>query len=109
MRERLNEPLTTITLLFTIQAITGLAATSAIGSLMDRFGRKSIMIAGLLANAGVMIAMSGADTLEQWAILSALYGGVTPIFSVGAHAMVADLVEPVRRINAYALLRIVSN
>ncbi len=109
MRERLNEPLTTITLLFTIQAITGLGATSIIGSLMDRFGRKGIMIAGLVANAGLMIAMSGADRLEQWVVLSALYGAVTPIFSVGAHAMVADLVEPTRRINAYALLRIVSN
>jgi MFS family permease len=109
MRERLNESLTTITLLFTIQAISGLGATSIIGSLMDRFGRKGIMIAGLLANAGVMIAMSRADRFEQWIVLSALYGAVTPIFSVGANAMVADLVEPARRVNAYALLRIVSN
>jgi MFS family permease len=109
MRERLSEPLTTITLLFTIQAITGLGATSVIGSLMDRFGRKGIMIAGLMANAGLMMAMSGADRLDQWIVLSALYGAVTPIFSVGANAMVADLVEPARRINAYSLLRIVSN
>jgi MFS family permease len=109
MREQLNEPFTTIALLFSIQTVAALAATSVIGSLMDRFGRKGIMILGLLANAGVMVAMSQAFRLEQWVILSACYGAVVPIFGVGSNAMVADLVAEERRVQAYALLRMTSN
>jgi MFS family permease len=109
MRERLNESLTTITLLFSVQAVAGLVSTSIVGSLMDRFGRKQIMIVGLLVNAGVLLAMSQAYSLPQWVILSALYGAFVTIFGVGSNAMVADLIEPERRVNAYALLRMGSN
>jgi predicted MFS family arabinose efflux permease len=109
MREQLNEPFTTITLLFSIQTVAALAATSVVGSLMDRFGRKGIMVIGLLANAAVMLAMSQAFRLEQWVILSACYGAIVPTFGVGSNAMVADLVEEGRRVQAYALLRMTSN
>jgi MFS family permease len=109
MRQRLDAPLTTITMLISIQAVAGLLSTSVVGLIMDRFGRKRAMIAGLIGSAGVLVAMTGADALWQWALLIALYGALVPVFNVGANAMVADIMPPDERVNAYALMRMVAN
>ncbi|MBI5957877.1 MAG: MFS transporter [Chloroflexi bacterium] len=109
MRERLGVPLTTITLLFTLQSIAGFAATALLGPLMDRTGRKRPMILGSVASGFVLLAAMGADQLWQWAILLPLYGMVNSVFRVGCYAMVADRVEPERRAEVYALLRMGDN
>ncbi len=109
IRERLDAPLTTITFLFTLQSIAGFAATALLGPLMDRFGRKKPMIAGLIASGLTLLLMSHAGTLLEWAILLPLYGMVNTVFRVGSYAMVADLVSPERRAEVYALLRMGDN
>lgn len=109
MRERLDAPLTTITLLISIQAVAGLLSTSVVGVVMDRFGRKRAMVVGLLGSAGVLIAMTGAAALWQWAALIALYGALVPVFTVGSNAMVADIMPADERVSAYALMRMAAN
>jgi MFS family permease len=109
MRHQLNAPLATITLLLSVQAAAGLIATSVVGMLMDRFGRKRIMVLSLIASSFVLLAMSGANTLPQWTILIAVYGAINPVFNVGGNAMVADLVLPEQRAGAYALVRMIAN
>jgi MFS family permease len=109
MRESLGAPLETVTLLISLQSLAGLLATSVIGVIMDRFGRKKAMAFGLLAWSAVLIGMSSAHDLGQWAILLIFYGIFQPAFYVGAFAMVADMVEPDERAGAYALARTVSN
>jgi len=107
--QQTGAPLSTVTGLISIQAVAGLLATSVFGSVMDRFGRKIPMILSLFASAGVLVLMSAADQIWQWAILIALYGALSPVFYVGTYAMVADLVEPEERTNAYALQRMIAN
>jgi MFS family permease len=109
IRERLNVPLTTITLLFTLQSIAGFAATALLGPLMDRWGRKKPMLAGLLISGLTLLLMSQASTLLQWAILLPLYGMVNTVFRIGSYAMVADVIAPERRAEVYALLRMGDN
>jgi MFS family permease len=108
MRQQLDAPLTTITLLFTINSAGGLAATSAGGPLVDRFSRKGAMVLALVVSGATLAALSRAGTLAAWALLQALSGAANPLFRVGSNAMVADLVGPPRRPAACALLRIVS-
>ena len=38
-----------------------------------------------------------------------LHGLFNPFYRVGSDAMIADLIEPERRIGAYALLRMINN
>lgn len=102
-------PLSTITPLLSIQAIASLIGSPIVASLMDRFGRKRMMIGGLIAYCAVLILMSSATQLWQWAVLIAIYGVMHPIFYVGTHAMVADLSTPENRTSAFAILRTVSN
>lgn len=109
MRQSTGAPLTTITLLISLQSVSGLLATSVVGVLMDRFGRKWPMIISLLAGAGVLMVMSTATEIWHWAILIVLYGALSPVFYIGTYAMVADLMPPEERTNAYALQRMVAN
>lgn len=109
MRQQLDVPLTNITLLFTLNSAAGLAATTAAGPLVDRFGRKGAMVLSLVVGSATLAAMSYARTLALWAVLQVLSGATGPLYRVGSNAMVADLVEPQRRPAAYALLRTIAN
>jgi MFS family permease len=105
IRERLDVPLTTITLLFTLQSAMGFAATTVFGPMMDRFGRKWPMVVGLVASGLTLFFMSHAATLVAWAVLLPMYAIVNALFRIGSYTMVADRVEPERRASVYALLR----
>ena len=109
MRQRLGVPLTTVTLLFTLNSAAGLAAMAVAGPAVDRFGRRFAMIAGLVASGLILLAMSDAQTLPAWAVLMFLQGLVSPLYRVGSDAMVADLIAPEKRAGAYALLRMINN
>ena len=97
MREHLSVPLTTITLLFTLNAAAGVIATSIAGPAVDRFGRKIVMVLSLLGSCLVFLAATRADTLAAWAVLMAALGVIWPLYRVGADAMVADMIDPARR------------
>jgi MFS family permease len=109
IRERTDIPLTQITLLFVLQSAAAFLATTLLGPIMDRFGRKRPMLIGLLTNGLVLAAMSQAVTLAHWAVLLALFGMVSMMFRVGSYSMVADLIESDQRANVYALLRMGDN
>lgn len=109
IREQLDIPLSSITLLFTIQSAAGFGATAFFGPLMDRFGRKWAMVGGLVASCFVLLAMSHASTYGQWALLLPLYAIANAMFRIGSYAMVADLIGPEHRADVYALLRMGDN
>jgi len=109
IRQRLGVPLTTATLLFTLNSLAGLASTSLAGPIVDRFGRKGVMVVGLAVSSVVQVMMSIAGTLPLWGIVMAASGAVALLYRVGADAMVADMIEPDRRAGAYALLRMGAN
>ncbi len=109
LRGRLGVPLTTITLLFTLNAVMGIIAISLVGPAVDRFGRRLAMLLGLTGGGLISLAMSASGDLPAWAVLMALNGLFGPLYRVGSDAMVADLVPADRRAGAYALLRMASN
>jgi MFS family permease len=102
---RLEMPLTAIAGLFTVNSAAGVVSSFLSGPVIDRFGRKWMMVAGLLLNGAVFIALSRASSYPAFLVLMALFGGVGPIFRVAADAMLADLIPAAQRPDAYALLR----
>jgi MFS family permease len=109
MRQKLDVPLTTITLLITLNSVMGLIASFIAGPAVDRFGRKAAMVISLGMSSLVFVGMSTAGSIGLWVILISLSGGFGPLYNVGANAMIADLIEPERRASAYALLRMIAN
>jgi len=107
--ERLALPFTAVTSLMTIKAVVGLAASLLAGSVVDRFGRKWVMVLGLIGNGLVYFLMSDAQSYVQFALLMALGGIFSPIYRVGTDAMLADMFGPEKRADAYALMRMGRN
>lgn len=109
IRQKLELPLTSVSLLLTLNSAAGLLATSIAGPAVDRFGRRGAMVVSLIVGGATRLVMSSADNLPLWAMLMAVSGAFMPLLRVGSNAMVADLVEPEHRVDAYALLRMISN
>jgi MFS family permease len=109
LRQQLNLPLATIASLLTLNAGMGILSSFIAGPAADRIGRKSIMAISLTAGVAYYFLMSQASSLLVYAILMGLWGAFNPLFSVGANAMIADLVPPKQRMDAYSLIRIIHN
>ena len=77
--------------------------------MMDLYGRKVMMITGLILQAGNLLLMTQSTSIGIWLILMAVMGVVSPLFSIGGNAMVADLIPNHQRAQAYALLRMAIN
>ncbi len=107
--KRLAYPLTAIASLLTLNSVTGLIASFGGGWVVDRLGRKWIMAFGLVLNGFAYLFMGNANTFGQFAVLLAFSGLANPLYRVSADAMMADLVPPEKRIDAYALFRLSNN
>ena len=107
--ERLQLQLTIVTGLLTLNSVAGLVSAFVAGPAIDRLGRKWVMVASLLINGLGYLAMSRAGSLVEFALILVLQGAAGPLYRVGADAMVADLVEPAKRIDAYSLMRLSNN
>jgi MFS family permease len=109
LTDKLQQPLSTVTLVLLIDSLTSILSTFLAGSLADRFGRKGVMVFSLFTFGLVYILITQAQTIEMFAVLMGLRGLVMPLYSVGADAMVADLIVEKQRAEAYSLLRMVNN
>jgi len=109
LRQRLNIPLTTVGVLFAISSGVGLFSQAIWGPVVDRYGRKVAMVAGLLNEVMVMLGFALLGSLEAYAVLIAASGLIEPASRIGSDAMIADLIEPDKRAGAYALMRMISN
>lgn len=106
---RLDLPLTFTALLLTLNATMGLISSFIAGPIIDRLGRKWVMVGSLLFNGFGFLLMSQAQTLGAFAAILALQGAVNPLFRVGSDAMMADLIPSEQRADAYSLMRLSNN
>jgi len=96
-------------LVLAANAAAGLLSQLVAGPVVDRFGRKIPMIISLGTRAIVMVGLGLADSLSSFVILIVISGFFGSMYNPGMNAMVADIVEPKKRVEAYGLIRIVSN
>ena len=95
--------------MLSVAAVTTLLASFVAGPAADRLGRKPAMYVGLLGTGLTYTGFLWANTAPMFALIMGLHGCFRPVFRVGAHAMVADLVPSEQRADAYALLRMAGN
>lgn len=109
LRAKLDLPLSTITTLITMDAMMVLLSSLIAGPIIDTFGRKWVMVLGSAVNGLAYLFMAQADTYWMFAALMLARGTFTPLFSIGADSMVADLVPSKDRLDAYSLVRVMNN
>jgi len=107
--EKLGLPVGAAASLNTINAACGLASVFFVGALVDRLGRKWVMVISLLLNGVVYLLQVQAGTYLGFALVMALAGVVNPLYRVAADAMMADLLPKAQRVSGYSLLRMSSN
>ncbi len=106
---RLNLPLTQAASLMSLNSAVALGSSFIAGPLIDRAGRKWMMVVSLLGIGVVYLFYTQADTFAFTALLMALTGLFNPLYRVGADAMMADLIPAEQRPDAYALMRMSHN
>ncbi|MFL5361678.1 MAG: MFS transporter, partial [Myxococcales bacterium] len=74
------------------------------GALADRLGRRPTLLGALLAGAGMTAVLAVAETPAAIAATALALGLVTFAFRPAAQAIVADVVTPGRRADAFGLL-----
>lgn len=109
VKEKLGLGLTAAAALMTINSVVGLFSAFLAGPIVDRLGRKWVMVVGLAAHGLIYLSYPAANTYAFTALLMGLTGFITPLFRVGSDAMLADLVPPAGRADAYALMRMAHN
>lgn len=109
LTERLGLTLTMVGGLIALNAATGLIAQTVGGSLADRLGRKVVMVISILGSSVVIACWGFTSSLPVIAGLILLNGLINPLFQPASQAMIADLVGPVRRAEAFSLMRVAHN
>lgn len=109
VHDKLGVPLTVVGLVLAANAAAGLLSQLVAGPLVDRFGRKMAMTVSLGTRAIVMVGLGLANSLPSFVILIVISGFFGSMYNPGMNAMVADIVRSEKRVEAYGLIRIVSN
>lgn len=107
--ETLVMPLAVVTSLMTFNSVSGLISSIVAGSLVDYFGRKGIMVFGIFGMAIVYLGYIFAAEFWQFALLMFFSGSFSPLYRIGTDAIIADMLPPEERAQAYGLVRMGRN
>jgi MFS family permease len=106
---KLDLPLSTVATLISINAGTGMIASFIAGSLADKVGRKAVMNLSLTLNGLSFFLLLRAETYPHFVGLMMMTGLSNSLYQVGADAMLADMIPPEQRTDAFAINRIANN
>jgi MFS family permease len=107
--QKFHVGMTEVGLIFGIWSISSLIGSMVGGALADRFGRKVIIIFGLLSSAFTGILMGLVTDLRGFYILALVSGIFSDIGHPAHQAMVADLLKGDQRVEGFSVLRVALN
>lgn len=96
-------------LLFALFSLSSFVGSILGGALTDRFGRKMILLFGLVASAASGLMMGFAQDLSTFFLLAAFTGILSDVGGPAAQAMVADLLPEGQRAEGFGVLRVTGN
>jgi MFS family permease len=109
LHQRLNLSLTYVGIILMFWSMSSLVGQIVGGALTDQLGRKRMMTTSLIASACVMAVFGFADSFAVASIIVVIAGFTGALYNPARDAMIADLVEPAKRPQAYSLIRVVAN
>ena len=101
--------LTIVGKLFAIFAVTSLIGSIIGGALTDKFGRRLLIILGLILSASSSLSMGFVDDLNIFFIVGGFAGLFFNIGGPAQMAMVADLLPEEDRVEGFGILRVIAN
>lgn len=101
--------MTEVGLLFGTWSLSSLIGSTIGGALADKFGRKTVLIFGLIFSAAITIFMGLVNEIRTFYLLALIAGVFSDIGHPAQQAMVADLLKGDQRAEGFSILRIVAN
>lgn len=86
-----------------------IAASLAGGSLADHLGRKATLLISLFGGAAAMVVLGTVREIGTITVMVGIVGFVSELYRPAVYAIVADVVPPLQRLQAYGLLHWVIN
>ena len=107
--QRFDVGMTEAGVLLAIFSLTGFVGSMLGGGLTDRFGRRSIIISGLVFSAASALSMGLVNRLTVFYVLAAFVGLLSDVGGPAQGAMVADLLREEKRSEGFGILRVSGN
>ena len=95
--------------LFATFSLSSFAGSTIGGALTDRFGRKGIIIFGLIASSLSSLAMGVTNSFQMFFVLALFVGILSDVAGPARQAMVADILPEDKRADGYGIMRIAFN
>ena len=107
--QKFDVGLTEVGWMFFIFAGASLVGSAIGGAVSDRFGRKTMIIVGLLFSAMTSLSLGFVEKLNVFYVLSGVVGLMSNAAGPAHQAMVADILPEEKRTQGFGLLRVVAN
>ena len=95
--------------LFAIFSVSGFLGSMMGGALTDKFGRRGMVLFGLVFSALSSVSMGVVDELSVFYLLAVIVGLLSNIAGPARQAMVADMLPEEKRAEGYGILRVAGN
>ncbi len=109
MTARFNVVPTQVGLLFTIFSAGNIIGGIMGGALADKYGRRAMILVGLIGSGVSSILMGLIDDLNIFYIIAAFMGLIGNFGGPARQAMVADLLPPEKQAEGFGVLRVAVN
>ncbi|MCJ7650000.1 MAG: MFS transporter [Candidatus Lokiarchaeota archaeon] len=107
--EHFNVTIIEVGFLFSIFAGGSIIGSTIGGALADKYGRRSMLLLGLISSGIGSISMGLVDDLYLFFLLAAVLGVLGDLGGPARQAMVVDLLPEDRRADGFGLLRVAVN
>jgi MFS family permease len=107
--QKFNVGMTQAGILLAIFSVTGLLGSMIGGALSDRFGRRILVLFGLVISALSSVLMGLVGELSVFYILAGFVGLLSDMGGPARQAMVADLLPESKRSEGYGIQRVAGN
>jgi MFS family permease len=101
--------MTDVGVLFAAFFVSSFVGSTIGGALTDRFGRKGIIIFGLIASSFSTVAMGLIGSFHAFFFLVLFVGILTDVAGPAHQAMIADILPEEKRADGYGILRVAFN
>ena len=106
---KFNVGMTEVGLVMMVYSASAFFGNMLGGALTDKYGRKSMLIFGLISSATVSLGMGLIETWDVFYGLAFLAGFVSSIGSPAASAMLTDILPAEKRADGFGVLRVAIN
>ncbi len=104
-----NVGMTQVGLLFTVFGLGGFIGNFLGGALTDKFGRKTMLLFGLISSGFSSILMGLVDDFNWFFVVAAFVGFVGNAGGPAQQAMITDLLPSEKQPEGFSILRVVIN